>query len=235
VKSRLTNYRRSKKAASDGPDGRDGAHDRLMDAKSANLIARTVSGDHVALEGLLLTHYDGLLRHIERRLPASIRGAVSPADILQQTFVRVFRHVGQFKGDSPAAFFAWLRTIANRTMKDAVKSAQRKKRGAGLRQVHASQPADASTISDMVQRVAQPAAATPSQSVARREVVRAVQVAMAKLPDDYQQAVRLRYFDGKSVEQAAEAMGRTPGAVRGLIDRAKERLRAAMSRLSLYL
>jgi RNA polymerase sigma-70 factor (ECF subfamily) len=205
-----------------------------VDAQFANLIARTTAGDHVALERLLLTHYDALLRHIERRLPASIQGVVSPQDVLQQAFIAVFRHVGQFRGDSPTAFYSWLKTIAEHAVRDAVKTAQRKKRGAGIRQIHASQPADASTVTNLADRLSQPAP-TPSQSVARREVVQAVQIAMANLPEDYQRAVRLRYFDGKSVEQAAEAMGRSPGAVRGLIDRAKGKLRAAIGRLSVYL
>jgi RNA polymerase sigma-70 factor (ECF subfamily) len=205
-----------------------------LDAEFANLISRASLRDHAALERLLLTHYDALLRHIERRLPASIQGVVSPQDVLQQTFIAVFRHVGQFKGDTPAAFFAWVKTIAERAIKDAVKTAQRKKRGAGLRRVNSNQRTEASSITDLVERLAH-SNPTPSQSVAKQEMVQAVQIAIATLPEDYQKAVRLRYFDGKSVQQAASAMGRSPGAIRGLIDRAKERMRAAMDRLSVYL
>ncbi len=76
---------------------------------------------------------------------------------------------------------------------------------------------------------------TPSQSIARREAVGAVQVAIAGLPDDYQQAIRLRYFEGKSLAETAAGMDRTPGAVRGLLDRAKEKMLAALGRASLYL
>ena len=76
---------------------------------------------------------------------------------------------------------------------------------------------------------------TPGRSIARREAVRAVQVVIAGLPDDYQQAIRLRYFEGKSLAETAAAMDRSPGAVRGLIDRAKEKMRAALGRASLYL
>jgi RNA polymerase sigma-70 factor (ECF subfamily) len=198
----------------------------------ADWIALAVRGDQTALQRLLLTYYDELLRHIERRLPSSIQGAVSSADVLQQTLIAVFQHVGQFNGDTPTSFFAWLKTIAERAVKDAHKFAQRKKRGAGFRQLHAGRTPQASTLAHLAERLS--CSGTPSQSVARREAVQAVQVAIATLPDDYQQAVRLRYFDGKSVEQAADAMGRSPGAIRGMIDRAKEKLRAAIGRLSVY-
>jgi RNA polymerase sigma-70 factor (ECF subfamily) len=76
---------------------------------------------------------------------------------------------------------------------------------------------------------------SPSRSIARREAVRAVQVALAGLPEDYQRALRLRYFEGKSLEETARIMMRTTGAVRGLLDRAKEKLLAALGRASLYL
>src|SRR5688500_10491718 len=108
-----------------------------MDADCEILIARAVRGEKAALERLLLTYYDDLLRHIERRLPSSIQGVVSAADVLQQAFIQGFQHISRFKGDTATSFFAWLKTIAERSVKDAYKSAQRKKRGAGFRQLHA--------------------------------------------------------------------------------------------------
>jgi RNA polymerase sigma-70 factor (ECF subfamily) len=75
---------------------------------------------------------------------------------------------------------------------------------------------------------------TPSQSLARKEAVRAVQVAMAGLPEDYREAVRLRFLEGRSVEGVAAEMHRSPGAVRGLIDRAKRAMRETMGRASHY-
>jgi RNA polymerase sigma-70 factor (ECF subfamily) len=205
-----------------------------VDTEFLILIDRAKSGEHAALERLLLTDFDPLLRHIQRRLPSSIQGVISPADVLQQSFIQVFRNIRQFKGDSPAAFFAWLKTIAERAVKDAIKAAQRKKRGVGFHQLNTAPHGQASTTSHLIERLSH-TGATPSQSVSRREVVQAVQIAMAALPEDYQKAVRLRYFDGKSVQQAADAMGKSPGALRGLIVRAKEKLRAAMVRLSVYI
>ena len=76
---------------------------------------------------------------------------------------------------------------------------------------------------------------TPSKSLARREAIQAIQIALAGLNEEYRRAVQLRYFEGRSLEETANLMGRTTGAVRGLLDRAKKKMREAMGRASLYL
>ena len=73
---------------------------------------------------------------------------------------------------------------------------------------------------------------TPSQSVAVREATQALQVALAGLPDDQRDAIRMRFLDGLSLEETATRMQRTTNAVRGLVHRAKQALRDAMGRSS---
>jgi RNA polymerase sigma-70 factor (ECF subfamily) len=73
---------------------------------------------------------------------------------------------------------------------------------------------------------------SPSKQVAAAEAVRAVQVGVATLPHDQRDAVVLRYFRGLSVDETAAKMRRTPGAVRGLVDRAKQSLRCALGNSS---
>ena len=75
---------------------------------------------------------------------------------------------------------------------------------------------------------------TPSGSVAGHEAVRAVQQAISDLPEDCRQAVQLRLLEGKSLDEVASAMDRSPRAVQGLVDRARKKMRAALGRLSLY-
>ena len=62
-----------------------------------------------------------------------------------------------------------------------------------------------------------------------------MQAALATMPDDYREALRLRYFEGLSIDETATRLGRTPAAVRGLTDRGKARLRDILGRMSLYL
>ena len=68
----------------------------------------------------------------------------------------------------------------------------------------------------------------------RHEAIEAVHEAIDALPEEYRQAVRLRFLEGKSLEEIAELMGRSPRAVQGLVDRAKEKMRATLGRLSVY-
>ena len=75
------------------------------------LIAKAKSGDGVALERILLVHYARLSEHIAPKLPKSLQSVLSTDDILQQTFVQVFRDIGNFERRSETSFFAWLRTI----------------------------------------------------------------------------------------------------------------------------
>jgi RNA polymerase sigma-70 factor (ECF subfamily) len=198
------------------------------------LIVRAASGDRSALEHLLLIHYPGLSRYVAARLPTSAQGIVSPEDILQEAFIQAFRDIGRFQPRSDRSFSAWLRAIAENRLRDTIKALQCKKRGGEFRRVDGLRDEQPSSIADLVE-ILSAGSSTPSRCLARREGVRAVQVAMAGLPDDYRQAIRLRYLENRSLSHVAQAMHRSPGAIRGLLDRAKQKLRAALGRSSLYL
>jgi RNA polymerase sigma factor (sigma-70 family) len=93
---------------------------------------------------------------------------------------------------------------------------------------------DASSLLDLLEVVAGPSN-TASRLIAKKEAVHAMQVAIAQLSDDYRRALTLSFLEGKPIDEVARLMDRTPGAVRGLIYRAKKELRASMGRSSLYL
>ena len=92
----------------------------------------------------------------------------------------------------------------------------------------------ASIAATLVERVAR-----DDNSVSRparmREAVSAMQIALASLPDDYRQAIRLRYVEGRTLAEVAKSVGRSEDATRGLLHRAKRKLRDAMGRASAYL
>jgi len=62
-----------------------------------------------------------------------------------------------------------------------------------------------------------------------------VQVGIAGLPDDQREAIWLHHLSGKSIEETAAAMDRTPASVRGLLQRARQALRDALVRSTLWL
>ena len=93
------------------------------------LITKAISGDRPALERLLLDHCDRLSRHVDRKLPPSVRSVLGVEDVLQETFAQAFRDVRDFAPRSSECFFAWLRTIAEHRLQDALRALKRKKRG----------------------------------------------------------------------------------------------------------
>ena len=193
------------------------------------LAASAAKGDKLALERLLMRHSTKLSRHVDAQLPKEIQGTVGTDDIVQQTFIDAFCCFGNFEPRREGAFWAWLRTIADNRILNAVKKHKRLKRGGELQRVDAGHYSD-----DDLAELLSAGSHSPSKSVARHEAIQAIHDVVRVLPEDYRQAVQLRLFDNKTLEEVAVAMHRTPRAVQGLIDRAKKKMRAALGRLSLY-
>jgi RNA polymerase sigma-70 factor (ECF subfamily) len=199
---------------------------------SEQLLASAAAGDSVALERLLLDHYDRLAGRISKQLPADVRSQLGVEDILQETFVQVFRDIREFEPAGERAFVGWLETIADHRLQDALRRAGRKKRGGDFQR--AAEPgADGSQWLPLVELLGGDVN-TPSQCAAQHEAVSAVQVGMSTLPPDQREAIRLHCLEGHSLEETAEAMGRSPGAIRGLVQRGKVTLRACLVRSSLW-
>ena len=198
------------------------------------LVTAAQQGDRAALGHLMLAHYDRLARYLTPRMSAPLTRTVTVEDIIQQAFADAFRDINKFQCHGNGAFYAWLKTIAEHRLQDAIKQTTRKKRGGDFRQVGLSGDDSANTYRDLLQMLSG-GDPTASQLLARQEGVQAIQIAIAELPEDYREALRLRYFEQRSIEETAVAMGRTPAAIRSLTDRAKKRLREVLGSLSLYI
>jgi len=195
------------------------------------LIEGAVAGDRTALERLLLVEFGAVQQHIARQIPDWQRGAVSVEDLLQDTFAQAFRDIGQFDFRSERSLHGWLCTIADHRLQDLIRRLRRKKRGGGRATTQA--PADGSRSSLMeLATLVSDGGDSPSQSAARGEVVQAVHVGLASLPDDQREAVRRRFVERQDYVAAAKGMGRSPEAVRSLVYRAKHSLREFMGRSS---
>ena len=198
------------------------------------VIELAIGGDRAALERLLLDHYGALSGHLARRLPPSLRSSVGVEDIVQQTYTQVFQNIARYELRTGVSFMSWLRTIAENSLRDAIRAQQRKKRGGEFVRRQAAAADDESHAAQLLDAIAG-TDHTASQSLARREAIQAIQVAVAGLPAEYQQAIELRYFEGYSLEETAVLMQRSPGAVRGLLDRSKKKIRESLKRASRYL
>ena len=179
------------------------------------LVERTVAGDQRAYE-LLVIKYQ---RRVERLIGRMVRDTDLVQDIAQETFIRAYRALHQFRGE--AQFYTWLYRIAVNTAKKALMDLKRSPivyEGA-LR---------SNEDEDETFRVGHEPIneETPETVLAAREIAQAVNAAMEALPEDLRQAVILREIEGLSYEEIAVAMACPIGTVRSRIFRAREAISA---------
>jgi RNA polymerase sigma-70 factor (ECF subfamily) len=180
------------------------------------LVERTVAGDQKAYELLVLKYQ----RRIERLIGRMVRDTDLVEDIAQETFIRAYRALAQFRGE--AQFYTWLYRIAVNTAKKALGDLKRDPlvsesalRGGGDDEDETSAVENELTSAE-----------TPETILAAKEIAAAVNSAMEALPDDLRQAVTLREIEGLSYEEIAEAMNCPIGTVRSRIFRAREAISA---------
>jgi RNA polymerase sigma-70 factor (ECF subfamily) len=201
------------------------------DRADDELLAAAIRGDRLALGEVLLARFDGLKTLIERCLPARLGDVLTAEDVLQETLVRVIRGIASFEPRDGASFERWLETIARHTIESLEVAETAQKRGGRFQRRMHRAASPSGSIADLVDLLSDKSS-TVSGKAAKKEAIQAVQVGIACLPDEQQQAVRLRYLQGQSLGETADALGRSPAAVRGLLYRAKTRLRDALGRSS---
>ncbi|MDP7274619.1 MAG: RNA polymerase sigma factor [Planctomycetaceae bacterium] len=198
------------------------------------LLTRAVAGDPEALEELLWSQFDRLSERIGRKLPVALQGLVSIEDILQPTFVEVWKNITTFEGEDQEALFRWMTTIANNKLIDRIRSEQAVKRGAGRAVAGGGGGGGTSSVVDLVSLLTG-GLTTPSGALSRQEAERALVAALDHLKPEYRQAVQLRYLDGLPVAEVADRMNRSEGSVHMLLGRALKKLRNSMGHSSLFL
>jgi RNA polymerase sigma-70 factor (ECF subfamily) len=186
------------------------------------LVERCRAGDQRAYE-LLVIKYQ---RRIERLIGRMVRDVDLVPDLTQETFVRAWRALHQFRGDSQ--FYTWLYRIGVNTAK---KSLMGLKRDPVLTEsaLYSSGNEDENETSLSHNELM--SESTPETELAAREIAAAVNAAMEDLPDDLSQALTLREIEGLSYEEIAEAMNCPIGTVRSRIFRAREAVSARVKPL----
>ena len=184
------------------------------------LVERTVAGDQKAYE-LLVIKYQ---RRIERLIGRMVRDTDLIQDIAQETFIRAYRALAQFRGE--AQFYTWLYRIAVNTAKKALVDL---KRDPLVSESALKGGDDEDETSGVENELTSPE--TPETVLAAKEIAATVNSAMEALPDELRQAVTLREIEGLSYEEIAEAMNCPIGTVRSRIFRAREAISAKVKPL----
>lgn len=196
---------------------------RRPDADAA-LVERAIAGDPRAFE-LLVIKYQ---RRVERLIGRLVRDADLVPDLAQETFIRAYRALPQFRGD--AQFYTWLYRIAVNTAKKALQEMKRDP----LVPMSALQNGEEGEETSALEQELNAQVAdteTPDAVLASKEIAQAVQAAVEALPTELAQAITLREIDGLSYEDIARALDCPIGTVRSRIFRAREAISARIKPL----
>ncbi|MGA7950564.1 MAG: RNA polymerase sigma factor RpoE [Thiobacillaceae bacterium] len=179
--------------------------DREIDQQ---LVERAQKGDKRAFE-LLVMKYE---RKLGRLLSRMVRDAAEIDDITQESFIKAYRALPQFRGES--AFYTWLYRIAVNTAKNYLMAK-------GKREVATSDMVDED--GEGMDDVLMPHdIATPDAELQTKQIAKAVNETVDALPEELRTAITLREIEGLSYEEIARMMDCPIGTVRSRIFRARE-------------
>jgi RNA polymerase sigma-70 factor (ECF subfamily) len=171
------------------------------------LVQRVQQGDRRAFDQLVLRYQHKVLKLVMRYM----RNHAEAEDIAQEAFLKAYRAIHSFRGDS--AFYTWIYRIAINTAKNALVAAKRRPLDYDLDLQDPEQNERNGRLRDE---------ATPESLLLTEEIRETVDAAIGALPEDLRRAVVLREYEGLSYEEIAEVMGCPVGTVRSRIFRARE-------------
>ncbi|HEY8586673.1 MAG TPA: RNA polymerase sigma factor RpoE [Rhodanobacter sp.] len=171
------------------------------------LVEAVQQGDKQAF-GLLVRKYEHKVIGLVSRY---VRSHAECEDIAQESFIRAWRAIGSFRGDS--AFYTWLYKIAVNTAKNHLVAQGRRPPSGDVDADDAEFMAGAERMRDN---------ATPEHEMMRQEIEQTVFATVQALPEELRTAITLREVDGLSYDEIADAMGCPIGTVRSRIFRARE-------------
>lgn len=172
------------------------------------LVERAQRGDKRAFE-LLVEKYQ---RKLGRLLSRFIRDPSEVEDVMQEAFIKAYRALPAFRGDS--AFYTWLYRIGINTAKNYLAAMRRRApTSTDIDADEAEGYADGERLRDLN---------TPEHMLLSKEIADTVNATMEALPEELRTAIQLREMDGMSYEDIARIMDCPIGTVRSRIFRARE-------------
>ena len=186
-----------------------------VDTGDLGLVQRVQRGDKTAFDLLVRKYQHKVVKLVTRYL----RDPADAEDVAQEAFIKAYRAIPQFRGDS--AFYTWLYRIAINTAKNAIVSRDRSPIDFDLDMQNVEES------NSMQARLAD--AETPESLLQTEEIRDTVNRAIEALPEDLRTAIVLRELEGLSYEDIAQAMDCPVGTVRSRIFRAREAIDKRLS------
>jgi len=189
---------------------------KVMDVKPVNperaidqkLVEKSQKGDKQAF-GILVEKYQMKLHRLISRM---VRDQSEIDDIVQDSFIKAYRAINNFRGDS--AFYTWLYRIGINTAKNHLVSLGRRPKA--LDSIEIEEIENFDDASELKNRE------TPETVMMSNQIAVTVNNAIDHLPNELKEAISMRELDGLSYEEISEIMGCPIGTVRSRIFRARE-------------
>ena len=179
------------------------------------LVQRARAGDHEAFYALV-SRFE---RPLYRAAVAITRNAADAEDVVQETFLRAFEHLGQFRGESK--FQTWLTQIALNTARMKL----RKDHGGLWESLDRPRDTEDGTMPQDVSEWRE----NPEQQLGREEIERLLHQALNGLPAGYREVLALRDFQMLSTQETAKALGLSVANVKTRLLRARLQLRERLA------
>lgn len=174
------------------------------------LVRAYQAGDERAFDTIVRTQYNALYAHAYSRL----KSHESAEDAVQDTLLRAYRALSKLDGD--LALKAWLHRILTNVCHD---EGNRRRRQQGL--------------VEKIGAIPEELAGDPAEEAALYDTVRIMSQALEELPESYREALVLRYVDGLSFREVAEAAGVTEENARARVHRGRLALHKIMARVAI--
>lgn len=177
------------------------------------VVERIRSGE-IGLFEILMRRYNDRLFRVARSI---VRDEREAEDIMQDTYVRAYKHLDQFKGE--ARFATWLTKIG---VYEAMARARKRSRFVALDDVEGKDRKRWESIARQ--------STNPEDEVSNEELRTLLEAAVTNLPDSHRSVFVLREVEGLSTAETAECLAITPESVRVRLHRARAILRQNIDR-----
>jgi RNA polymerase sigma-70 factor (ECF subfamily) len=206
------------------------SHAAAGDSELDEWLKAARAGCNGSFGKLLLACQESLLIVAKHELGQGLRAKIGDLDVVQDTFAEAKRDFDKFRGNSGSQFRMWLLRI----LRNNLANAKRDFHVTQKRRVTREVPLDVVIRNQDLGKAAMDDAPTPYESIRRREVDHALEMALQRLPSDYRTAVILRHREYLSFEKIGKRIGRSSEATRKLWARAIGVLRQELLQLNPY-
>ena len=186
------------------------ARHELASLEDADLVNRYLHGERFAFQELVGRYQDRLLNFIYR----TINDRARAEDLVQETFVRVYRHLHRF--DSTKRFSTWIYTIASNLAKNELRNRSRNP-------LILFQAIKKNWEADHRPLEFEDSTYSPDELFRKRYLREKVELAVAELPEHHRVVFVLRELEGKAYDEISEITGVTLGTVKSRLNRARNR------------